>query len=382
MDNPSERLSFSGDTFSILQITDTQERPIFSPDTLQLLDTALRKEKPDLVIFTGDQLKGYSPLYHAATQSKRVQKVEQALAQLLGTIDTLRIPFLVTFGNHDRQTGVNNAEQLTLYAKYSTLVSASPLAYGPGTDCIPLYTTTGALHTLLYVIDSNGSETLGGNYQPVFPEQIQWYRDTRNHWAAKNQGTPVPSLVFQHIPPPEFYHVLKRSSTPTSGRVRDYAAKGRQYYTLPGQSTRELFGELPSVPEQNTGEISAFLEKGEVFGLFVGHDHHNSFIRDYHGISFGYTQSSGFNEYGPGNQRGVRILTLYQDTPGRFSSHTVTFEDMGLTVSRPLKDFILKKLPTSTAHFTHIIKVFLLFFLSLFLLGSIFIVLFYRILNP
>lgn len=45
--------------FKIMQITDIQEIPKVSPDTLKLINAALESEKPDLAVFTGDQIKGY-----------------------------------------------------------------------------------------------------------------------------------------------------------------------------------------------------------------------------------------------------------------------------------------------------------------------------------
>lgn len=45
--------------FKIMQITDMQEIPKVSPDTMALLDAAIEDEKPDLVVYTGDQIKGY-----------------------------------------------------------------------------------------------------------------------------------------------------------------------------------------------------------------------------------------------------------------------------------------------------------------------------------
>lgn len=47
----------------IMQITDIQEIPNVSADTLNLLNSALDKEQPDLVILTGDQIKGYGITY-------------------------------------------------------------------------------------------------------------------------------------------------------------------------------------------------------------------------------------------------------------------------------------------------------------------------------
>ena len=45
--------------FKIMQITDIQEIYNVSNDTLKLLEAAVEKEKPDLVVYTGDQIKGY-----------------------------------------------------------------------------------------------------------------------------------------------------------------------------------------------------------------------------------------------------------------------------------------------------------------------------------
>ena len=42
-----------------MQITDIQEIPAVSPDTTALLEAAIEAENPDLVVYTGDQIKGY-----------------------------------------------------------------------------------------------------------------------------------------------------------------------------------------------------------------------------------------------------------------------------------------------------------------------------------
>ena len=43
-----------------MQITDIQEIPKVSSDTMKLLNKAIFSEGPDLVVLTGDKLKGYS----------------------------------------------------------------------------------------------------------------------------------------------------------------------------------------------------------------------------------------------------------------------------------------------------------------------------------
>lgn len=62
-------MQFKSDgTLRIMQITDMQEIPAISPDTLALLDAAVEAEHPDLVIYTGDQIKGYGVTYKGKTK--------------------------------------------------------------------------------------------------------------------------------------------------------------------------------------------------------------------------------------------------------------------------------------------------------------------------
>ena len=60
-------------TFRILHLTDIQDTMYPNSDTLKLIDALLTKTKPDLVILTGDQLKGYS-LYFKLFKEAGVQK--------------------------------------------------------------------------------------------------------------------------------------------------------------------------------------------------------------------------------------------------------------------------------------------------------------------
>jgi len=48
-------------SFTVMQISDIQDCGALHPRGLRLLESALDIEKPDVVIFTGDQVKGYSP---------------------------------------------------------------------------------------------------------------------------------------------------------------------------------------------------------------------------------------------------------------------------------------------------------------------------------
>lgn len=100
----------SGGKFKIMQITDIQEIPDVSPDTIKLINAALEEEKPDLVVLTGDQIKGYGVSYKGKGDAL-IESVAETVGKLLKPVTDRHIPFAVTFGNHDRQVGISNKDQ-------------------------------------------------------------------------------------------------------------------------------------------------------------------------------------------------------------------------------------------------------------------------------
>lgn len=58
-----------------------QEIPAISPDTMKLLDAAVEAEKPDLVVYTGDQIKGYGVTYKG--KGKELENAVKSTVQKL-----------------------------------------------------------------------------------------------------------------------------------------------------------------------------------------------------------------------------------------------------------------------------------------------------------
>ncbi|MDL2220743.1 hypothetical protein LJC55_03650 [Eubacteriales bacterium OttesenSCG-928-N14] len=272
------------------------------------------------------------------------------MQQELQPIALRNIPFAITFGNHDNQAGISNAEQMPIYESYAQFVGGGEYAYGPGTYSVPIYDDAGqTVVFVLYLIDSGGDAEAGG-YEPVSEDIIHWYRSERDRYAAVNGNQVVPALVFQHIPLPEYYAVLKRVKPWTRGAVRTFRTHKNELYVLPpeGGQPNDFFTESSSIPDINSGEFDAFSERGDVLGIYVGHDHGNSFVRKYRGIDLGYTQSSGFNEYGPGTLRGVRVIELDEENIRQYQTHTITFRQMfGRKLARPFLDLVYRHFPTS-----------------------------------
>lgn len=340
-------LRFNSDhKFKIMQIADTQEIPTVSPDTLSLINNALDREKPDLVIFTGDQIKGYSKKF-----KKDPAIIESTIDILVEPIAKRNIPFMVTYGNHDAQCGVDNRGQYKFYAKYDNFISGDLRnADDVGTADIQIYSSTEDKPVFeLYIIDSHGKAKDGTGYVPVDKKQIEWYVSRREQLKAEN-GDYLPSLVFQHIPVPEFFDVIKKVPKGTKGAVPAYGAHENEYFVLNDETIAEggFMLESPASPDVNTGEFEAMSEKGDVLGIYVGHDHNNSFVVKYKGVDLGYTQGAGFNVYGPGENRGVRIFELDETAPREYKTHTATFKELcGTKIKTPVKEFIYKHAPTS-----------------------------------
>ena len=340
-------LRFNSDhKFKIMQIADTQEIPAVSQDTLSLINNALDREKPDLVIFTGDQIKGYSKKF-----KKDPVIIESTIDILVEPIAKRNIPFMVTYGNHDAQCGVDNRGQYKFYAKYDNFISGDLRnSDDVGTADIQIYSSTEDKPVFeLYIIDSHGKAKDGAGYAPVDKEQIGWYVSRREQLKAEN-GDYLPSLVFQHIPVPEFFDVIKKVPKGTKGAVPAYGAHENEYFVLNDETIAEggFMLESPASPDVNTGEFEAMSEKGDVLGIYVGHDHNNSFVVKYKGVDLGYTQGAGFNVYGPGENRGVRIFELDETAPREYKTYTATFKELcGTKIKTPVKEFIYKHAPTS-----------------------------------
>ncbi len=344
----NKKLQFRQDgTFKILQVTDVHGICKKTPDTSRLIEGILDHEKPDLVVITGDQIKGYGLSYLTGDKTK---KVEQAIDNYTEPIDRRGIPFLVTFGNHDPQVGISQEKQMEMYRVFDNcIVPEEGYEFGPGTCSIPVYGSDGEKPALnLYLFDS-GSNAPEGGYDAFKPEMIEWYKSIRDKLHEK-WGAYIPSFVFQHIPVDEIYNLYDEVDKKHPDAVKAFRTRKGRYYKLKDEfatDTVKLY-EPSGVPDVNTGEFEAMKEKGDVFAMLFGHDHKNNFIGTYDGIDMGYGPSCGFNEYGKGVDRGCRVIVLNEKDIRHYDSYVTTYEQLfGKKVIRPFRKAFYDKVPTS-----------------------------------
>lgn len=182
-------MQFKSDgTLKIMQITDMQEIPAISPDTLALLDAAVEAEHPDLVIYTGDQIKGYGVTYKGKTKKELEAAVAKTITALLEPVTRRHIPFAVTFGNHDRQVGISNADQFNdIYKSLPGCIGEQAEGIpGGGTYAVPLTASDGSGRTVmnLYLFDT-GTDAKGGGYEAFDPAIID---DALNMIGIESKG--------------------------------------------------------------------------------------------------------------------------------------------------------------------------------------------------
>ena len=53
-------------------------------------------------------------------------------------------------------------------------------------------------------------------YDVVHKDQIDWYERNAAKLCKKNNGVPLPALLFEHIPVVEEYELLRKAKSPTS----------------------------------------------------------------------------------------------------------------------------------------------------------------------
>src|SRR5690606_38954537 len=144
---------------------------------------------------------------------------------------------------------------------------------GVGNCYFPVLGSSGTVAKwYLYALDSHAypEDKRFGAYDWVKPNQVQWYRQQRDE-LIRRTGSALPSLAFFHIPTPEYATVTADTNT-VGSKLEDVSA-----------------------PTLNTGLIAAFLEKNDVLGTFVGHDHNNDFIGTYRDrICLAYGRKTGY----------------------------------------------------------------------------------------
>ena len=342
---------FAGDgTFRVMQVADVQESSQVRVETLELLSRALDRARPDLVVLTGDQIKGYNPVMLLCGESA----VAPTIRDFMRPVVERGIPFAVTYGNHDDQAGVSNARQDELYGALPGCLNTTFGRAGrePGTFCVPVMSSDGRDVAMAVWLAYSGGDAPGGGYEAFDPETTAWLVREADA-LSERAGHRVPGILFQHIPMPDVYDCLVPAEPGADG-VPGYRGRYRHGHRLRLDEGRRLQGRLlekVGCPDEDTGELDALLAQGDFFAAFFGHDHKNSFVVRHRGMLLGYAPTASFSSYGPGLDRAVRVFEFDEADPTRPETYLLTYRELvGETTTRPLRDWARATFPTTLEH--------------------------------
>ena len=305
--------------FKVMHLTDIHIGGGFLSKTvdekaLNTVATMTTKEKPDLVIATGDI--AFPVPYMAGTFNN--YSGAKAFANLM---ESLGVYWSVTFGNHDAESYsyFDRAAVAEFYSneefEHCLFQSGPDDIDGYGNHVIEVKNTKGIITQAMVLIDSqayvNDSiiESIKGTYDNIHPNQVEWYEaeinrmNTENKEIIKNAETVVTHAFF-HIPLVEMNDAWTEFVENDFKDTQDFkyiegiiGEGGRRVYCGLGED--ELFEKM--------------LELNSTKAMYNGHDHYNNTTFEYKGIQFSYGYSIDYFAYSgidkQGSQRGCTMIT-------------------------------------------------------------------------
>jgi len=304
-DNREQALRCGADGhFKILMISDLHYRPAPDVHGLALTERLIDLEKPNLVIVTGDCMSG--------KECTTVEQVRTTIGHIASVMEKKNTPWAITFGNHDQEhfpkTNFGKDEVLAVYASYPHNLNGDYARglHGGGNKHLLIWNAAGSKPVYcVWLIDSNMYFSDGKNnpYDWIHADQIHWYMRASAELEQRH-GAKIPGLMFFHIPLPEFNELANH------GKIVGM----RQ--------------ESEAVSPVNGGMFAAVVDRGDVRGIFCGHDHTNNYVGKWRGIELGYDGSLGHYTYprvppedpSNGKVRGGRVFQITDGSPATHKS--------------------------------------------------------------
>lgn len=274
------------------------------PKTLQFINTVLDIERPQLVVFTGDQIMG----------QESSQDSETTLLKALSPVIKRKIPWALIWGNHDDEGSLSRWQLSELVIKLPyTLFQFSRFDTKDNTFGVGNYIkqvkqrndlVDGGLPLItLYFLDSHKyskSNKLSPGYDWIKEKQWDYIQGVYEN-NLKSNILKVPnhlSMAFFHIPLPEYLNQRSKKDPNSDNEIVG------------------TFKEGVTAPKYNSGGLITLDSMG-VQVTSCGHDHCNDYcLKDdstpNHNIWLCYGGSAGERAYAGygGTERRIRIYEL------------------------------------------------------------------------
>ncbi len=306
--------------FKILQLADIHLGNGFlsfrkDKKALKAIKKLVHLAQPDLIIVTGDMV------YPVSIQAGSVNNLKAT--KLFATfMNSFGIPWTITYGNHDEELySLYSLESLSKVYEGSDncLFQRGPEDItGMSNHFINILNHNGTINTSLVLFDSNSYVSTFSlfKYDNIHENQVEWY-EKQLYAISENYGFDglVPSLAFFHIPVNEFDDAWQLYREGSNEIIYHYGKTGRK-------------SEKVRAPVYKSSIFDKMVELGSTKGIFVGHDHCNSFSVTYKGIRLTYCKSIDYLAYPRINrskwQRGGTVIEIDEDGNFEVSSLLLT----------------------------------------------------------
>lgn len=303
-DCPRQSLSFRDNgTFKIMQLADLhfsvdehtcRDVPDVShchshTDTIAAISGWLDSEKPDMVVFTGDQLNGQRSSWDERS----------TLPLWLELVVDRQIPWAAVLGNHDSESGfMTRREQVALLARYPySVTQVGPAINGAGNFDVPLV-INGTEAFTLWFLDS-GAHPRPNLLRPLESLRYDWVRTDQITWLEHGQAQRQrPGMLFVHIPVPEAFSRVDRDKR---GRAMKQGVRLERFHRLGAQARAGLFDAVARTRRAAAG----------IRVIVHGHMHNNADCRRIRGVWICFGGGTSYAAYGlVGLERRCRVYHI------------------------------------------------------------------------
>ena len=245
--------------------------PCDAENTTAFISRLIEHDRPDIVVFTGDNVYG----------TRSDQYSQYVLKLITKPIVSAGIPFAIVTGNHDVELPWMSVTALhDFMRKERASGGGGALISGNGLIKVNSIDNHTQLHIWLFeymhsscVFCYNGAGH--GSYHSITKEQIEFFQ--------RNSQMDILSLAFTHVPVQEYHQI-----------------------------TQQIGSQHDTITDSGPGELYTALSQRKVTALSVGHDHTNDFCGQINGgIYLCYAGGAGYTTYGKvGWSRRARMFVV------------------------------------------------------------------------
>uniref|UniRef100_A0A0G4GVY3 Calcineurin-like phosphoesterase domain-containing protein n=1 Tax=Chromera velia CCMP2878 TaxID=1169474 RepID=A0A0G4GVY3_9ALVE len=327
-------LRSSGESFVIVQFADLHfgEAPekLWGPEqdrnSTRVMESILDTEKPDLVVFSGDQLTGNN-IRENATEYWR---------QIVQPCVDRGVRWAQTFGNHDdmpldsvtpshewrvtqsrRLSSTSRSELMEFDRSFALSQSKSDFASSEGTGLSNFHLQIGRQQSgpsentsadeksdacvplVVWFLDSGG----GSMREIVSEDEVVWLKEEGGRIRERDRRKRCREavfLLFVHIPLPQYADLHREPRGSGGGEFASDASEG------------ECWGSKEDgiAPTEEDTRLFRALKDLNFSAVSVGHNHGNDFCCPKDGVVLCYGRHTGYGGYGTW-ERGARVLRFF-----------------------------------------------------------------------